>query len=542
MRIDIEQSVATGPASIRLSHGNDSMLWDTATYAKSSDRKSPMNPTLIFKEINGFWESLPQAEQTQYWELYVEARQILDNTFDLKDIQTALQEIVTKFYDLPSMEKLQHWVIYRSGVRVPADLKETFEDVGADNISYPHRKEKTYLRGEYLDLVAMTVSLRIMVPIWAEFIRITRRQAGGNSKELEAFRLLYFSRINYVPAMQRLLSYVQLTVSTLLGNEVHATAILNGMGSVEFSDWMLAMTIVRRLSMCPISSEDDVSNVITNVYQYVKMSVKGSHKRHSKKFGGKVTLRKANEVGEDGQKKTSAEVYKVKQEVPDGVRVLMRVYMSEPQRVLYRALGLTKPGSAALVQEKPDGLDTRLQQCLDLIHLLPDFVVMQHHVTLAQWSLAHVMPVRGIPQLTLEALKKALAVAQCVLWEWGYYDLAALITAKPYEMDDDMMLGAPETRTRIPKEMLEELNRRWPYIQPSRGKQSFRQSNVAAKAIDMLCDHLTLSDWVLCCPKELVERVSRGATSRRFTIPGDIRGTLAQLLMSIEQIQKEETT
>ena len=525
---------------MKLSHDGQSMLWDISVYSKSSDRKSPMNPTLIFREINAFWETLSQKEQLAYWELYVKARQVFDNVFDLKDIQAQLQDISRQFYELPSLDKLHHWVLYRSGVRVPSDFKETFEDVGADNISYPHRKEKTYLRGEYLDLVVMTISLRIMVPLWGEFIRVTRRQVGGNSKELEAFRLLYFSRVSHTPTMQRLLSYVQLTVSTLLGNEVHATAILNGMGSVEFADWMLAMTIVRRLSMCPVSSEDDVSNVITNVYQYVKMSVKGSHKKHSKKFGGKVTLRKANELGDDGQKKTSAEVYKVKQEIPDGIRVLMRVYMDDPARVVYRALGLTKAGSMGFVLPKPDGLDARLQQCLDLIHVLPDFTVSQHHITLTQWALSRVMPVQGIPQLTMDALKKALAIAQCVLWEWGFYDLAALVTAKPYEMDDDMMLGAPETRGRIPRELLEDLNRRWPYIQPSRGKQSTRQSNVAAKAIDSLCEHLTISDWILCCPKELVEKVSRGGQSRRFSIPGDIRDTLAQLLISIEQQTHED--
>lgn len=546
MRIDIDQAITTGPVTFRLSHGSKAMLWDAVIYNKASDRRSPMNPEQVFREINAFWATLPQAEQAAYWDLYVEARAVLDTVFDLKDLQEKLQDIVRRIYELPSLEKLSHWVIYRSGIRIPPEMKEVFSEVADNGVSYSHRREKTYIRSEYVDLAIMTVSLRLMVPIWAEFIKNTKRQVGGNSKELEAYRLLYFSKVHQSPAMIRLQQYVQTTVTTLQGSEINATAILNGMGVIEFVDWMLALTIVRRLSMCPISSSEvDSSSLVTNAHQYVKLGVKGGSKKHNKKFGGKVTLRKVNETGEDGQKKTSAEVYKIKQEVPDGIRVLMQVYLDDPQRALYRILGLTKSGSNALVQPKPEGLDARLKACLEWVDNIPDFEIMPHHITLVQWTFTPFLSPRAIPLLSFDALKRALAITQTVLWEWDYYDLAALVTAKPFEMDDDVMVGASETRGRIPKDLMDDLNTRWPYTQASRGKQSFRQSNVAAKAVDALCDHMTISDWVLCCPNELVEKASRNGQNRRFSIPSDIRSSLSRLLIQLEsqiaQSQEEVT-
>ncbi len=539
MKIEIAQTTVTGPTMIALKHGNRTMLWDTSAYAKSSDRRSPMNPENIFRDINAFWATLPAADQQLYWDLYVEAKEIFDSVFDIRDIQVKIQDVVRRMYDLPSLEKLHHWVVYKSGIKIPPTLKETWEQVNADNISYPHRKEKTYLRGEYVDLVVMTVSLRLMVPIWAEFIKTTRRQIGGNSKELEAFRLLYFSRLHNSQSMQRLLGYVHQTTMSELGSEIHATAILNGMGVNEFVDWMLSLTVVRRLSMCAVSSEDDISNVITNVHQYVRLGVKGSHKKHSKKFGGKVTLRNRNEIGDDGHKKSAAEIYKVKQEVPDSVRVLMNVYMDDPFNVLYRTIGLTKRGHKEFVSAKPEGLDERLSLCMHWINQVPDFEIVQHHLTLTQWSLTHVMSPRGIPQLQHDSLKRAMAVAQTVLWEWGFYDLAALVTAQPFYIDDDMMLGGTETRGRIPKELMEDLNRMWPHMQQSK-KVNYRQSNVAAKAIDLLADHMTATEWVLCCPPELVERVSRGEQTRRMSTPADIRSTLALLLIHVHKLLEEE--
>lgn len=543
MKIEIEKTTATGPATIKLSHGSKSMLWDTSAYAKSNDRRVPVNPEHIFKDINAFWATLTQSEQTAYWDLYVEARNVFDNVFDMKEIQRQLQDIVKRLLDVPSLEKMQHWVIYRSGILIPSEVKESFEETNGAQAGYLHRREKTYLRGEYVDLTIMTVTLRLMVPIWAEFIKITRRQTGSNTKELEAYRLLYFSRVHNSAAMTRLQQYVQVTVDAIQGPDNNNTAILNGMGVVEFYDWMLALAVVRRLAICPISAEPEISNIITNVHQYVKVNVKSAPKKHSKKFGGKVTLRKANEVGDDGQKKTSAEVYKIKQEVPDGIKVLQQVYFDDPRISLYRSLGLTRRGSMDLVMEKPDGLDARLNACLAWISQVPDFEVMPHHITLIQWTLSPIFSPRAVPLLTLDALKRALAVTQTILWEWDFYDLAALVSAKPYVVDDDMMVGASETRGRIPKEMLDDLNRRWPYIQQTRGKQSFRQSNVAAKAIDAICDSMTMSDWVLLCPNELVEKVSRQGLNRRFSIPSDIRWTLSSLLIKIETlIAQEEVT
>lgn len=539
MKIEIEQTTVTGPSAVRLSHGGQSMVWDTSAYSKSSDHKSPMNPQLIFQEINRFWATLPLKTQEQFWDLYVEARRAFDTLFDIRDLRDALQDIAKRMFDIEALDGLDHWVRHRSGIRFPSDLKETFDDIKADGMDYPHRKEKTYLKGEYTALAIMTVELRMMVPIWSEFIRMTRKEVGGNSKELEAFRLLYRTKIHQSAAMHRLQEYVHVTVKTLVGNELPATVILNGMSETELVDWMLATCVVRRLAMCPISVSDDVSNIITNVYQYVRLGVQGAQKKHGKKFGGRVNLRAPNEPGEDKAKRAVAEVNKVKQELPDGMRVLLNYYTEQPQNVLLRAMGLTRRGSFELVGAMPEGLMDRLQLCLDAIERIPHFEVEAHQRTLTQYTLSPVITARGIPLLNYTAIKRMIAVTQCVLWEWGFYDIAALMTAQRYVLDDDAMVGAPETRGRIPKEAMDLQAVRWPYSQPSKGKQSFRMNNVAAKAVDLLSDIMAESDWELFCPAPLAAMVERSTRGRRMVVPADIRQVLSDLLIKIYDLQKE---
>lgn len=538
MKIDIEQTTVTGPSAIRLSHGNDSMVWDTSAYSKSSDHKSPMNPQLIFQELNGFWASMPLKSQEKFWNLYLEARQALDTLFDIRDLREALQDIAKRIFEIEELEHIDHWVKHRSGIRLPADLKESFEDI-VDVVDYPHRKEKTYLKGEYVALATMVIQFRLMVPIWSEFIRNTRKAVGGNSKELEAFRLLYRSRIHNSPALHRLQEYVQVTVKTLIGGELPATVILNGMSETELVDWMLATCIVRRLAMCPISVNDDVSNIITNVYQYVRLGVQGAPKKHGKKFGGRVNLRPPNEIGEERGKRAVAEINKVKQEIPDGIKVFLNVYADNPYRVLLRALGLTRKGSHELTGPIPEGLENRFNQCLTTIDKIPGFEVEKHQETLIQYTLSNVFPPKGVPLLWYDTIKTMAAITQCVLWEWGFYDLAALMTAQRVVVDEDAMIGAPETRGRIPKELMDEQAIRWPYNQPSKGKQSFRQSNVAAKAVDILSDMMAETDWELFCPPALSAMVERSTRGRRMVVPPDIRSVLSHLLIKIYDQQKE---
>lgn len=539
MKIEIEQTTITGPSSVRLTHAGESMVWDVSVYSKSSDHKSPMNPQLIFKEINGWWASLPLKSQLKFWELYQEAREVLDTIFNVSDLQERLQDIIRRFYDIEEFTSLDHWVRHHSGIRFPADLKETIEDIRSDGIDYPNRKEKTYLKGEYIDLAVMTVQLRPMVPIWAEFIRMTRRDVGGNSKELEAFRLLYQSKIHESNTMSRLQEYVHVTVSTLVGSDLPATVILNGMSETELSDWMLATCVVRRLAMCQISVNDEASNIITNVYQYVRLGVQGSQKKHGKKFGGRVNLRPPSEMGEDKQKRAVAEINKVKQELPDGVRVFLNVFMEKPTIVLYRALGLTQRGSMELIAEKPEGIDERLTACAAVVDQIPDLSFEPFQITLVQYTLSHVFPAKGVPLLTFSSLKNAIAVSQCVLWEWGFYDLAALLTAQRYEMGEEAMIGAPETRSRISRELLDDQANRWVFQKPVRGKITARQSNVAAKAVDILSDQMAEADWELFCPHKLIELVSHTAVGRRMSIPSDIRISLSLLLNKVYDISKE---
>lgn len=543
MEIKVIKAVSTGPTVLEISHGGKSTLWDVVSYSKSSDRRSPMDTELIFKEINEYWATLSQKEQTQYWDIFQKAREALDTQLNHSVLSKTLTELCSKLYELVDLEKLQHWVVFRSGIKIPSDLKESFEDLSSDGISYPHRREKTYLRHEYIELVVLTVALRMMVPIWGEFIKTARKDIGATSKEIEAFRLLFESKLHTVPAMLRLQEYIHTTVSALQGADVNAASILNGMGLVEFSDWITALTVVRRLSMCQISASDtDNSNLVTNVYQYVKLNVRGSYKKHSKKFGGKVTLRKLTDIGDDKQNKTVAEVYKIKQEVPDGIKVLMQTYFKRPDVVLLRLLGYLEPGQVEPVKPIPDDLIQKLQLCLQWISHIEEFELYPHQITLAQWVLSPILSPKAIHLLTYDALLSAIAVTQAALWERGFFDLAALMTARAFENEEDVMVGASETRGRIPKELMEDLLKYWPHTQPSKSRQGFRSSNVAARAIDTLCEQLSQCDWILYCPHELLQPLSGRAVGRRMSIPSDIRWTLSQLLIAIATATGEQKT
>ena len=91
-----------------------------------------------------------------------------------------------------------------------------------------------------------------------------------------------------------------------------------------------------------------------------------------------------------------------------------------------------------------------------------------------------------------------------------------------------------ESRGRIPKELISELERLYPHYPQKYGKQtSVRQLNVAARAVDGFCELISNSDWQLHAPLALIEQSSRLEGTKKLLVPGDIRTHLARLIIKI---------
>lgn len=520
MKIEVTGFASKGLVSVNIVHGNEPPLaWDVRAYDRTGQGEStggsgldgldPASYDRVFTDINAYWAQLPPNRQEDIWEVYKTIHEIIMADYDPRSILDKLKIQVKYLYDLMPLEEIKHWMLFHSSIRIPSNLKTEYDEANPP--------DRTYLRSDYQDLVALSIAVRPMVPIWGEYIGRTKSEHGTTFKELMALKLLYHTYLMQCVPMERLRMYIESSVQHSSQGGPSFAAVLGGLGTTELPEWLMANIVVRRISVVPVSANDDTAQIISNVHHYINNALRSLDRR----FKGRVTEKiQPSASGEDPNNISSAEMYKVKQEVCDGDLVTLNVYT---ERVYDMA-----------AQVIPEASQETIDLCLFHIKALENLPIHEHQVVLAQWVMTKALPARTIPLLNKPALMRALAVTQAALWQWGFYDLAAMATAEPLSAGSDTMINIIESRGRIPKELMDKLIELFPYQHHPRGKnQSVRQTNVASRAIDAFCALIDRSDWRLHAPTELIALSSSTGNTKKLIVPADMRAQLASLIIKL---------
>lgn len=514
MRITAVSAASAGLTSTTLEHNGQFSTWDvSSTYSRTQNRNDgdEIDTTTLFAELNEYWASLSAERQMGIWEAYEDIRQILEADYQLEIATAKLKQKVKLLYTYMPLSELHHFLNFHASINYPSSVRDSLD---------PHagagRAERTYLRSHYFGLVVLSVALRPMIPIWGQYIDISRRELGNNHKEYSAFRLLFFTHLVTSPEVDRLREFIEHSIASQITGDKIFTPVLGGIGTTMLPDWLLAMTCVRRLAPATVSGPGDQVNLIAKVHYYIDSKMKSLDRDFGRPFGGKVSEKKQTGAGDESNTAVS-DMYKIKPDISDGDIETINVYAESAQRL------------AEIVC--PDLPPEYLTQSLEVARRLNQEDIEPNNTWLIKWVMQSAVPARGVDLLTFDPMINCMAVTQAVLWHWGYFDLAVIVTSSAQLSNDDIMIGASENRTRIPKEHLVQLQRLFPHSPPVKKNTSARQSNVAARAIDRLSELLSRNDWVINAPAALVEKSSRVGNSRILATPPDIKIQLFNLLV-----------
>jgi hypothetical protein len=512
MKITAVSAASAGLTSITLEHNGAISTWDvSSTYSRTQNRnEEEIDTTTLFAEINAYWASLSSERQTGIWEAYEDIRKILAADYQLETATAKLKQKVATLYQYMPLGDISHFLNFHATINYPSSVRDTL-DPNASSA----RAERTYLRHDYFGLVTLAVALRPMIPIWGQYIDSTRREAGNNYKEFLAFRLLYDTHLVISNELERLCEFIEHSIASQTTGDKTFTSVLGGLGTEELPSWLMAMTCVRRLAPATVSGPGDSVNLIAKVHYYVDSKMKSLDRDFGRAFGGRVSEKKPS--GSDDESNTAmTEMYKIKPDISDGDIIVLNVYAED----VYRMAAVRCPNLPA----------DYLEASLAITNTMDQMDIAAHQTWLVKWVINAVIPARAIDLLKIKPLLNCIALTQAVLWHWGFYDLAAIVTASAQVSGDDIMVGAAENRSKIPKEHLQLLQVRFPYSPPVKKNISARQTNVATRAIERLAEVLSKNDWVLNAPPALVAKTSRIGNSRILAAPPDLRIQLFNLL------------
>jgi len=500
------------PTEVIMEHNDEQVMWNIALFDKmnTTDRSGLEEKFDIFEQINAYWAYLPIQKQANIFASYKNIKNIFDMVWDTTELTKQLYVTVADLFSHHELADIKHWIDFHSNLILPNKLEETFKDSHENQGT----RERTYLKDDYKWLLSLSVALRIMIPIWGEFIARTKKETGTVFKEYYAFKLLAYTNIARSEPMERLRVYVE---HSLPAEKSKSAAILGGISSEDFPTWILALVVVRRLAIGDVRGIIPNSSLITYIYKFIGGKVKG----HDSSFIGSVKDKIIDGSGQDSENNLSRlEGYKIKQEIPAGDIAIISFYLKDTD---------------ALARKVCPDIDLELvRACVASAQNLETEQIWSPQITLIQWVLKTVIPPRGMLYINKQLSLKAMGVASALLWHKKHYELAGLISAIEYDNKDELMLAGSDSRARIAKDQLEVLDVYYPFSRKPVGKQRVvKRVNPAVESIDLVSTQFSEHEWRFTLPDMFVAKVTGNANNRRLIIPYDIKVKLAALVIAL---------
>lgn len=399
--------------------------WNVSTFERTSFAASA-DP---FVDINKYLASLTSVKQRQIYNYFVRIKNVLMTAnvlFD--DIVAMISKNVKELYEVVPYESIGLFMETNNLYKLPPDLKSNYSstDVPA----------RTYLKNDYKGLVNLSVALKLMLPVWGEYISLTRSETGTKRKELNAVHLISQTQLIYSPDYLFLINYIQGTIEQA---SISESSIINGMGSDEQIDWNIANIIIRRV--CVASNAAD-EHLAIKIFNFIK-------NRMSDLDRGSGEIKDKTPERETDDERSIMDGYKLKEYAAPIDVVSISYYVEDPKLLVSRI--------------DPSVPVELIDACIAMRPKLSTFTPTIANIRLAQWVIKEAQS-KGLEIISTNFKIEVLIATHCLLLHWGFPSLALMTTAREVTQEEDGMItiGSMQ-RKQMTAHLDAELNRIYPY-------------------------------------------------------------------------------
>jgi hypothetical protein len=513
MRIEVEAVINRGISIIRIEHDGETPLIISAGNYSSA---AILPRDTLFDELNAYIATWSDERQDKLWDIYVEiVHNLQDSNINSETLTSNLSHLVAEIYKLATYENLKTFV-YRADLQLPDDLSDTYQEYGPRGRNY---RERTYIKNEYKELVALALGLRFMIPIWGMYIVLILPRNGNYYKESEAVDLLEEAGVKTWPPYTRMEEYVAASVD----GDASLSTLMGGLSSEEIPDHLLALALVRKIAVGPLSVTSEKDSLARILFNYVT----GTHGRLDSRFTGASgpIVAKRMRMSENEEDNSSVwDMMTQTQEITDGDRSTIEVYTENLEVLIERTC--------------PELQLSRVQQCISACSRNEARIVAPFQKALIVW-VVRTIPPQARDLLSKKAILRLMGLVQATLDHWGFPELAVLVSAERLHNDGEEVYLPSETRNKITKEQLAILNEQYPYYrQETKKLDPTKRRNEAVKAIDDVVEQMSGMQWKPLAPRNIIEKLPMVQAMGFMYISGDIKQQLAAMIIHVNNLNK----
>ncbi len=316
----MELNLINGSA-ISITHAGDKVIYPitgTNSFEKTSLVKiiedDEGRPYHAFGDINRFLKTLPRSEQKKIFDVYINVNDNFIDVLTFDDLKNFLTKAFTSIYDIVIVDDIEKFLTKNKAIFIPPDIEV--------NESSHYRESRTYTPEKYCGLIALTVALKLAVPIWGAYVKYITKGTGVGRKEIHCAQLLKESTLVNSRQYEEFVSFV---VSTYSVGDAKTDSVLTGFGTEEQATLLPAACLVRKVAVAPNLKS---KNAVAEAYNYVVNDGPGHGRKHPYIKAKKI------ERGLMVEERALLETYQVKESISAGDLELIAYYCEEIPKVI----------------------------------------------------------------------------------------------------------------------------------------------------------------------------------------------------------------
>ena len=227
--------------------------------------KDQNNLFSLYDQINEYMTTLPMYTQKEIYEVFykVYSQEYKQNYNDISYI-IKLEQKIAKVSELLNYQNFKMWLAHKEHLMIIP------ENIRSDYIYDPDMnttEEKTYIKGEYRDLIALIIFIRAISPLYLDFYNYIKQITTHYYYKI--FMLFIRSDVYSCGEIDKLKRYIEANQITLIGNTKNEHLIINaGLSDDDILDSLVSEIIFNKL--LTIDFFNKKCNIISFIFQTIK--------------------------------------------------------------------------------------------------------------------------------------------------------------------------------------------------------------------------------------------------------------------------------
>lgn len=365
----------------------------------------------IFGFVNRYIEMQDEAFSEKLFKLYSQSRVAMESNTSLEETSKELAKICSSVVSMFSYNKMLPYV------KELVDKEEIFIDhslISKTNTKYD--KERTYVLSEYLGLLAMTLTVKPLAPIWALYNKSFSPEGGSKVKEIRCVEMIENSSLASTPAYSKLAEYTEISGKKYIDNSTYVVTV--GISKVDQPKYFLSFIIVRKLIQADLTTE----NLITSVFMAVNIL--------GKEFQSNLKIHAMSVNSEDAKESSIGDFKGTPEYIKEHYIIIAGEYAKDRHNML-------KCEMPQVTKEEM----TKLDQYYGELMAQPMYVLQPAFFSIIGCILNTVSP-KAVMLMQDEGKQSSISVAAVKLERYGLYDLSMFIRSVATETEPGIIDGS----------------------------------------------------------------------------------------------------